>query len=381
MRLFRASFVVAWAGLAGCAMTPAQSPGDIPDGGLPEALNAATIAGIYAEPIQLQHGRYAGQPFVSGGASRPTVTLVPEPIASADLDADGGREWLMVLAESSGGSGTFYYLAVIQQRAVGFRSRSTVLIGDRVQVERISVDGATVRVDLRGPGDDDAAGCPVEVGTRSWQWVGDDLYPVARFAGHLVYGHELREFVTCGGRRYWVADASGGDLRRTYEAMIGMPYQALFVEISGSRLPAPQAAFAVAYEEQLRVNALHRVETEGPGCALDLAGARFRALGVEPFWHIDVGSDTLSFSRLGQAPMSVAIEAQEVEGTTRIWRGQADAGALTLTLEERRCTNPMSGLVFAYSAAVSFGGQTFSGCAIAPLPDRSDQPSATNRRR
>jgi uncharacterized membrane protein len=379
MRLLTVSFAVACAVLAGCMTTPAAEPSAIPDDGPPAALEAATIAGIYAEPIQLQNGRYVGQPFITGGASRPTLTLLPKPIALVDSDADGEREWLVVLAESSGGSGTFYYLAVMQQSGVGFRSRATVLIGDRVQIERISVDGATVRIDLLAAGGDDPACCPSEVRTKRWRWVDDDLHPVARFVGHLVYGHESREFVTCGGQRYWVADASGGDLRRTYEAMIGAPYQPLFVEVSGSRFPAPETAFAAAYEEQLRVTALYRVETEGPECALDLAGARFRASGVEPFWHVDVGSDRLRFSRLGQAPISVAIEAREAEGTRRIWRGQLDAGALMLTLEEGRCIDPMSGSVFAYSATLSLDGRAFYGCALAPLPDRSEQASATSR--
>ena len=370
---------MACAVLAGCTTTPAAAPSAIPDDGPPAALGAATISGIYAEPIQLQDGRYLGQPFVTGGASRPTVTLLPKPSAHVDSDVDGEREWLVVLAESSGGSGTFYYLAVMRQRGVGFRSRATVLIGDRVEIERISLDGATVRVDLLAAGDDDPACCPSEARTKRWQWVDDALHPVTRFVGHLVYGHESREFVSCGGQRYWVADASGGDLRRTYEAVIRSPYQPLFVEVSGSRLPAPDAAFAATYEEQLRVAALHRVETEGPGCALDLAGARFRASGVEPFWHADVGSDGLLFSRLGQSPIGVEIEMREVAGPRRIWRGQTDVGALVLTLEEGRCTDPMSGSVFAYSASVSLDGEAFYGCALAPLPDRSERASANDQ--
>ena len=56
-------------------------------------------------------------------------------------------------------------------------------------------------------------------------------------------------------------------------------------------------------------SALQRLETEGPSCSLDLAGARFRASGVEPFWHLDVGADTLSFSRLGHAPMTFTMTA------------------------------------------------------------------------
>ena len=93
-------FVLALAGLAGCDTAP---------GG----LESATISGIYENPIKLKDGRYEGEPFVPGGASRPTVTLLPEPRARFDVDGDGSPEWLAVLAESSGGSGTFLYLAVV----------------------------------------------------------------------------------------------------------------------------------------------------------------------------------------------------------------------------------------------------------------------------
>ncbi len=365
MRVILASFVVAWTGLAGCTTLPAQTAGPVP----PEGLDAATVSGIYAKPIRLYRGRYVGEPFVSGGASRPTVTLLPEPRALLDVDGDGDPEWLVVLAESSGGSGTFHYLAVMGQTEAGFRSRATVLLGDRVQIERISLEGATIRVDLLAAGKDEPACCPSEFRTRRWQWVDRDLHPVVPFAGALVYGHEAREFVACDGQHYWVVDASGGDLRRAYEAMKRAPYQPLFVEIWASRLPAPDAAFAAPYEEQLRATALHRLETEGPGCTLDLAGARFRASGVEPFWHVDVGADTLSFSRLGQTPIIYSINAHKVDPSTRVWRGQGPGGALTLTLQEARCTNPMSGSVFAYTATVTLGAETFTGCALAPLAD------------
>ena len=331
-------------------------------------VESATISGIYSDAIRLEQGRYQGEPFAPGGVSRPTVTLLAEPRTSADVDGDGSPEWVVVLTESSGGSGTFYYLAVLQQNGPGYRSVSTVFLGDRVRVEQLSFDGRTVRLDLLVSGKDDPACCPTELRTHRWRWFENDLKAVVRLGGKLVYGHEAREFVACDGGRFWVTDATDDDLRQTYEATIATPYQPLFAEIDAIRLPAPDAAFAEPYDEQLRVMDLRRLESEGHGCDLDMGEARIRASGVEPFWHIDVEANSLRFSRLGQAPRVYAMSAQETVASGRTLRGESDGESVTLTLSEQRCTNPMSGSVFAYTAKLSLPGEELSGCALTPLP-------------
>lgn len=357
-------FLLAFAGLAGCVEVADHSSGPETSDG----LETATISGIYENPIKLKEGRYVGEPFVPGGASRPTVTLLPEPRARADVDADGNSEWLVVLAESSGGSGTFLYLAVVKEDGRRFRSIATALIGDRVRPQRVSADGAQVRVDLSATDPDEFSCCPIGLRSLYWQWDDDKLKPVVRLAGRLVYGHEAREFETCDGARYWVTDATGGDLQQSYEASIGTAYQSRFVEIMAIRLPTSDAAFAAPYDEQLRITELLRLETEGPGCSLDLGDARFRASGVEPFWHLDVNTDTLRLSRLGQAPVIFAASAVESNASTAIWRAASESETLTLTLEKTRCTDSMSGSMFAYTADVRLAGETLSGCALMPLP-------------
>ena len=354
-------FVLAVAGLVGCV--------DATD-----SLETATISGIYDHSIKLQEGRYEGEPFVPGGASRPTVTLLPEPRARADVDADGNPETLVVLAESSGGSGTFLYLAVVTEDDGRFHSLATILLGDRVRVEQVAAEGANVRVDLLASESDDVSCCPSGLRSLRWQWYDAQLKPVVRLAGRLVYGHEARELETCDGGRYWVTDATGGDLRQTYEASIGAAYESRFVEIMALRLPTPDAAFAAPYNEQLRVTDLLRLETEGPGCSLDLGGARFRASGVEPFWNLDVNTDTLHLSRLGHTPRTFPVSAIENNAATRVWRAESEGDTLTLTLENTRCTNPMSGSQFAYAANVRLAGETLSGCALMPLPRATRLP-------
>ena len=357
-------FLLVSAELAGCDVVPDNAS----ELEASDSFATATISGIYDKPIQLRGGRYEGEPFVPGGASRPTVTLLPQPRARSDVDADGSPEWLAVLAESSGGSGTFLYLAVVKEGGGHFRSVATVLLGDRVEIERVSAEGANVRVDLLASDEDDSSCCPTVLRSLRWQWIDGQLEPVVRLAGRLVYGHEAREFESCEGRRFWVMDATGGDLQQTYEASIGTAYQSRFVEVLAIRLPKSDAAFAAPYDEQLRVTDLLRLETEGPGCLLDLGGAQFRALGVEPFWHLDVDSRTLRLSRLGQAPLTLTTSAIESNTSTWVWRAESESDTLTLTLEMARCTNSMSGSLFAYIAEVRLVGETLSGCALTPLP-------------
>ena len=68
-------------------------------------LAHATYSGIMDEPVTLTGGRWEGEPFVEGGASRPTVGLVDHFILTGDLDGDGLDEAVTFLWESSGGSG------------------------------------------------------------------------------------------------------------------------------------------------------------------------------------------------------------------------------------------------------------------------------------
>ncbi len=364
----KAILTIAIAGLTGCSVVSS-------DNSKPAAsaeIESAIISGIYASPIQLARGRYEGEPFVPGGASRPTVTLLPAPRALADVDGGGDLEWLVVLAESSGGSGTFVYLTVLKQDRDVFRSHATVPLGDRVRITRMSVEGATVSIDLLETGEDDPACCPTEPRTRRWVWVENDLRPVSRLAGSLLYGHEAREFVACGGRRYWVTDDTGGDLQQTYEAKIAVPYQPLFAEIDAIRLPAPDAAFAAPYDEQLLVTKLERLETEGPGCGLDIGDAEYRVYGVEPFWHVDVVADSLQLTRLGEAPLTLTTTAREEEASSRTWHGEGNGETFNLTINDERCTDPMSGSVFAHTAELNLAGETLNGCALAPLQSDVD---------
>ena len=103
-----------------------------------EELKNAEYQGIYQEPIQLTDGTYEGEPFVEGGASRPTVTFIEPnagPMAWGDLNGDGVDDAVVLLVENSGGSGSFVYMAAVLNQGGKPENVDTVLLGDRAQVQ------------------------------------------------------------------------------------------------------------------------------------------------------------------------------------------------------------------------------------------------------
>jgi heat shock protein HslJ len=138
--------------------------------GAPTALEVAhaTYSGIMDEPVTLIGGRWEGEPFVDGGASRPAVGLVDHFVLTGDLDVDGVDEAAVLLWESAGGSGTRLYLAVVGTGDDVIANLGTALIGDRVQVRSGVIDAGRVTLDIIRAGPGDPACCPTEKALVTW---------------------------------------------------------------------------------------------------------------------------------------------------------------------------------------------------------------------
>ncbi len=157
------------------AATPAATaPATAAKPGLDEAARA-TYSGIYDHAVILTDGVYEGVPFAEGGASRPRVELIEEFELAADLDSDGSEETVVLLAESSGGSGTFGYLAVLAREDGVVANVATAPLGDRVQIRSWGHDGKTIVVGVVQAGPEDAACCPSQVAVRRWTLGPDGL--------------------------------------------------------------------------------------------------------------------------------------------------------------------------------------------------------------
>jgi heat shock protein HslJ len=140
-----------------------------------EQVANMSFAGIYDTPVQLTAGTYEGAPFEEGGASRPTVRLADRLHRFGDLNADGEAEAVVLLAESSGGSGSMLYVAVAGLRDGAPANLGTARVGDRPQVLALEIEEGRIRLDVIEQGPQDAACCPTQLSTRRWSLQGDAL--------------------------------------------------------------------------------------------------------------------------------------------------------------------------------------------------------------
>jgi heat shock protein HslJ len=112
--------------------------------------------------VTLTDGEWQGQPYVDGGASRPSVGLVRDFRLTGDLSGNGADETVVLLWSNSGGSGTFDYIAVVGRNESGAPlNLATAALGDRVKIRSATVNaGGMIIIDTVQTGPDDAACCP-----------------------------------------------------------------------------------------------------------------------------------------------------------------------------------------------------------------------------
>jgi hypothetical protein len=77
--------------------------------------------------------------------------------------------------ESSGGSGSFWYLAAVLNQGGEPANVATVLLGDRLQVEAVSVDGGTITVNAVTHAPDDPMCCPSQESTLTYEFRAGEL--------------------------------------------------------------------------------------------------------------------------------------------------------------------------------------------------------------
>jgi len=143
----------------------------VSDSSSPDINKAANTSyhGIYKnKTVTLSDGQWSGSPFVSGSASRPTVGLIKNFTFSGDMDNNGSNEQIVFLWESSGGSGTQIYMAVLASHAGKTVNIATQLVGDRVQLVMGRVDKGHIELDVIQSGKNDAACCPTSKVLRTW---------------------------------------------------------------------------------------------------------------------------------------------------------------------------------------------------------------------
>jgi heat shock protein HslJ len=121
--------------------------------------------------VTLVRGRYESAP----GFPRRAVTLVDDFRLTGDVYGDGRDVAVVLLAESTGGSGTFDYVAVAGVRGGSPQNLATAPLGDRVQVRNGRITNRRLVVDVLRAGPNDAMCCPGELATLAFEMRGTRL--------------------------------------------------------------------------------------------------------------------------------------------------------------------------------------------------------------
>ncbi len=129
--------VVLLSAACGDDATPAPSPS-------PASLNPANATYVIdGKSITLSSGK-ADAAAAPGSASR-NVTTLTQFTASGDIDGDGKNDTAVILTNSGGGSGTFYYVAVLLGSTNA--ATNTLLLGDRISVTQVAIKSGAIVVD------------------------------------------------------------------------------------------------------------------------------------------------------------------------------------------------------------------------------------------
>lgn len=115
------------------------------------------------------------------------------------------------------------------------------------------------------------------------------------------------------------------------------------------------------------------VKGPGPWDLAQLAGVEFRAIGHQPDWVLEMGSQTgvtfMSESTGGR--QAFPWGKPEQQGDSAVWNLRGHDDMLTVLIAKRACVDSLSDQSFQASVTVILGGKTFQGCGrLLSPPDK-----------
>jgi len=253
-------FSIACAGLLlGCSLAQSSAVG--PSASPAQTPQEATYL-IDGNSYVLSEGQATAE-SAPGSASKVHVQIFGEPV-TGDLDGDGIPDAAVLLVETTGGSGTFYFVAAALNRGGTFVGSEAVFIGDRIAPQQLRIRHGVVILDYadRRPGEAMALPPSQE---QSLYLVnrGGQLAPVRLAegeviaAGAVVIGHEVRSFTPCGvGEAVWLTGDSVAlpAIQIAYDRDMSdaSPYTPLFMVLTGHPAGPPVDGFGADYAAGFR---------------------------------------------------------------------------------------------------------------------------------
>ncbi len=139
----------------------------------------ATYKGIAegAESITLKNGSWEGKFAASGGTIEAIAGLMKDFRLTGDLTGDGKPEVAVILWQNSGGTGVFYYLAVLAEKNNKADNIATVLLGDRVEILGGEIRDGEIALKILRQGPKDPLCCPSQKVLQTWTLKEGKLIP------------------------------------------------------------------------------------------------------------------------------------------------------------------------------------------------------------
>jgi len=209
--------------------------------------------------------------------------------------------------------------------------------------------------------------------------------PADTVEGLLVVGTDGLTLQPCGSAELvWVAEARDADLRKAADGLSvgsGTPVLARVLgkafeprrdgpgAVYGSGIYVLQWVFLAEDTSGCPVPAAVPDEdsepaAEGEGMPVLPVGVTLRALGNEPFWHVDVAAAAVLVGRLGLEDLEFAVTGPTAADGIRTWAGEGGGHRFELVVTEDECADTMADRTYPFTARLVLDGQEMRGCAL-----------------
>jgi hypothetical protein len=129
----------------------------------PAILKNATYQIPERGAVTLTNGTYQAR------SGDPLSVALSDRMAFGDLNGDGSQDAAVILAVNSGGTGVFEYLVVVSDKDNKPQEIASVLLGDRVNIQNLSINKAKIRVKMLKHSPTDPLCCPSEALIQSYR--------------------------------------------------------------------------------------------------------------------------------------------------------------------------------------------------------------------
>jgi heat shock protein HslJ len=222
-----------------------------------DPLNTSYIIGNRV--ITLQNGQ--SEMEAAPGSASTIKTNIWGDMIYGDLDSDDIENVVLILVQSIGGSGTFYYVAAAVNQNGKYHGTNAILLGDRIAPQNVSTHNGLIVANYtdRRPGEPMTA-LPSVCKSKYFFLKNKELVEIKLpsegqqvFEGWVTIGHEVRSFAPCLQKRtLWLMGNSPSmeKIIKSYQRFLpnSNPYTPLFMILTGKITDPPIDGYGRDYE-------------------------------------------------------------------------------------------------------------------------------------